>query len=119
MAKGPSATLEFLKEEPRALLYALDAQAMEGPFIAQEAGAYSSALLDPALIRKQEAWKSLGSMSKAQAKHMFVQLLSSLLPEWRAWYNSHGSLSTNHQDEASRILSAFSAKTGLNLRSSL
>ncbi|KAI5069800.1 hypothetical protein GOP47_0016101 [Adiantum capillus-veneris] len=116
MAKGPSATLQFLKDEPKALLYALDAQAMEGPFLSHEIAAQAPALLDPALVRKQEAWKALGSMSKTQAKRAFVQLLSFLLPHWKDW---HPPLIETHKDEASRILSAFMKKTGLKLRSSL
>lgn len=111
MAKGPSATLQFLKDEPKALLYALDAQAIEGPL------SHEQALLDPALSRKQEAWKALGSMSKSHAKRKFVELLSTLLPEWKTWHASHAHIS--HIDEASHILTAFSRKTGLTLRSSL
>eukprot|EP00250_Pteridium_aquilinum_P006405 c16340_g1_i1 orf=91-516(+) len=116
MAKGPSATLQYLKEEPKALLQALDAQAMEGP-LAEQAEAHTSSFLDHALARKQEAWKALGSMSKPQAKRLFVELLSTLLPYWKSWHapDAH----TAHTDEASRILSDFSHKTGLTLRAAL
>ncbi|MCO5583656.1 hypothetical protein L7F22_037569 [Adiantum nelumboides] len=116
MAKGPSATLQFLKEEPKALLYALDAQAMEGPFLSHETSAQANHVVDPALARRQEAWKALGPMPKTQVKRSFVLLLSSLLPQWKDWRSP---LAATHKDEASRILSAFTEKTGITFRSSL
>lgn len=117
MAKGPSATLQYLKDDPKAMLYALDAQAMDGPLSHLATAAASSTLMDPALARKHEAWRALGGMSRSEAKRRFVELLSCLLPDWKAWHATQQP--TNNTDEASRILSDFSRKTGLVLKSAL
>eukprot|EP01018_Ginkgo_biloba_P019699 Gb_34433 [translate_table: standard] len=117
LAKGPSATLQYLKEEPRALLYAYKAQALDGPCPTGQDG---SLTIDPSLRAKQEVWKALGDMSKAQAKKEYIDLLTQVLPEWKVWHNNYAtSLQTKEPtDEASKILHGFH-KRNIALRSSL
>ncbi|MCO5590701.1 hypothetical protein L7F22_044676 [Adiantum nelumboides] len=77
MAKGPSATLQFLKEERKALLYALDAQAMESPFLSHETSAQPFTYL----ILPSPADKRPGRLSDPCLKHrQSVRLCSSSHP---------------------------------------
>jgi acyl-CoA-binding protein len=121
LAKGPSAALQFATDDLKSQLYALDAQAMDGPAPAQEEG--SSAFLDPALSRRLQAWRNLGDMTKAEAKKRFLLLLTSILPHWKTWKPpaaASPSLSPSPNDGlAARILADFSAKTGVSFRSGL
>ena len=80
LAKGPSATLQFARDDVKAMLYALDAQAMDGPAPDQQEDQQqmSTTPIDPAMSRRQAAWRSLGDMSKSEAKKRFLLLLSSL-----------------------------------------
>ena len=121
LAKGPSATLQFARDDVKAMLYALDAQAMDGPAPDQQEDQQqmSTTPIDPAMSRRQAAWRSLGDMSKSEAKKRFLLLLSSLLPHWKAWKPPQASSSSSSDGLVARILSDFSAKTGLTFRSTL
>ena len=120
LAKGPSATLQFARDDVKAMLYALDAQAMDGPAPHQQEDEQqmSSTPIDPAMSRRHAAWRSLGDMTKSDAKKRFLLLLSSLLPHWKAWKPPQSS-SSRSDGLVSRILSDFSSKTGLTFRSNL
>ncbi|KAL3677506.1 hypothetical protein R1sor_027454 [Riccia sorocarpa] len=106
MAKGPSATLEFLVDDAKAELYAYRAQALDGPCPHEQDG---SLTIDPALRKKQEAWASLGDMSKDTAKQKFIQFLTTVLPEWKEWSDTQGEALRKAQSEgtAERILREF------------
>lgn len=118
IAKGPSATLQYLKDEPKALLYALEAQALDGSI---PASSDLSIAVDPVLKRKQEAWRNLNGMPRCEAKRKFVDLLTYLLPEWKEWHRRHvlNSEGEETKDEVGRLLSDFSKRTGLILKSRL
>ncbi|KAH9307336.1 hypothetical protein KI387_035247, partial [Taxus chinensis] len=113
IGKGPSATLQFLSEEPKSLLYAYKSQALDGPCPNGQDG---SLAIDRALRVKQEAWKALGNMPKSQAKREFVGLLTQVLPEWKEWCKDHEELVDKEEgptDGASGILREFFKRTGL------
>ncbi|BBM98683.1 hypothetical protein MPTK1_1g15410 [Marchantia polymorpha subsp. ruderalis] len=118
MAKGPSPTLEFLVEDAKAQLFALRAQALDGPCPSGQDGYLTT---DPALRRKQEAWAALGAMPQVEAKRKFVEFLTTVLPEWKAWSDTHGEALRVEQQEGSaeRILRLFKAKTGVGFPSRL
>jgi len=106
LAKGPSASLQFLPQESKALLYAYKAQALDGPCPSGQDG---SLAIDYALRVKQEAWKALGDMPRAQAKREFTDLLTQVLPEWKNWYNSYAAKvqKDDYVDGTSKILREF------------
>lgn len=112
LAKGPSATLQFLPEKPKALLYAYKAQALDGPCPSGQDG---SLAIDHALRVKQEAWKALGDMPRTQAKREFIDLLTQVLPEWENWYNSFAAKVQKEEsnDETSKILREFFQRNAL------
>ncbi|CAI5468275.1 unnamed protein product [Closterium sp. Yama58-4] len=84
--KGPSASLQFVVDEKRAELYALEAQAVHGP--CSEASANPPVLEDPSSRRRREAWVALGQMPAAEAKRQLAALLSLLIPDWTDWEHS-------------------------------
>nr|ABK23990.1 unknown [Picea sitchensis] len=112
LAKGPSATLQFLPEKSKALLYAYKAQALDGPCPSGQDG---SLAIDHALRVKQEAWKALGDMPRAQAKREFIDLLTEVLPEWKNWYNSYAAKVQKEEnvDESAKILREFFQRNAL------
>ncbi|KAL2651213.1 hypothetical protein R1flu_019341 [Riccia fluitans] len=118
MAKGPSATLEFLVDDAKAQLFAYRAQALDGPCPDVQNGTLT---IDPALRKKQEAWASLGDMSRDTAKRVFVEFLTSVLPEWKEWNDSYGEALRHAQSEgtAERILREFRSKIGTGFSSRL
>lgn len=109
LAKGPSATLQFLGDDDRARLYAFQAQALDGPCPPGQDGALA---VDPALRRKQEAWRALDEMSRDEAKKNMVDFLSHLLPEWRDWFKKHAeaTLNASEDGEAHKLLRGFKAR---------
>ncbi|CAM6087316.1 unnamed protein product [Calypogeia fissa] len=120
MAKGPSATLEYVEEEVRARLSAYRSQGLDGPCLPWNDGTLFS---DPALRMRQDAWMALGDMPKDEARKMFVDLLTSVSPDWRQWDDVHGRALRKAQQgeggEAARLLKAFRDRTGLQLPSRL
>ncbi|CAI7838421.1 unnamed protein product [Closterium sp. NIES-53] len=85
--KGPSASLQYVVDEKRAELYALEAQAVHGP--CSEASANPPVLEDPSSRRRREAWVALGQMPAAEAKRQLAALLSLLIPDWHDWEPSN------------------------------
>lgn len=118
LAKGPSATLQYLKDEPKALMFALEAQALDG---SAPTTVDPPMFADPVLRRKQEAWRNLNGMPAREAKKRFVDLLTTLLPEWKEWHRTHVQKSLAHasKDEVGKLLSDFSKRTGFVLNSKL
>lgn len=111
--RGPSATLEFLKPDVRAQLYAYQAQARDGSFPEDQDLAIIS---DHTFRRKQEAWRALVGMDKEVAKQKLVALLDEVLPEWREWYAQYSSVVGDVQKsgEADRLLRAFAERNRLS-----
>eukprot|EP00271_Cylindrocystis_brebissonii_P012179 TRINITY_DN30342_c0_g1_i1.p1 TRINITY_DN30342_c0_g1~~TRINITY_DN30342_c0_g1_i1.p1 ORF type:complete len:231 (+),score=53.28 TRINITY_DN30342_c0_g1_i1:272-964(+) len=89
LTKGPSATLEFLKEEPRVWLHAYRVQALDGSASPDETGAQ---IQDSAARKRLEAWQALRGMPQIEAKRRYTNLLSSVLPSWREWYADQKSI---------------------------
>lgn len=120
IAKGPSATLEYLEDEIRARLSAYRAQGLDGPC---PPGQERTLVSDPGLRSRQDAWRALGDTPKEEAKKMFVDLLTSVLPEWKEWDDVHGRALREAQQgeggEAERLLKAFRNRTGVQLPSRL
>eukprot|EP00897_Mesotaenium_endlicherianum_P007902 jgi/Mesen1/713/ME000109S_10928 len=83
IANGPSATLEFLKEEPKIWLHAYHAQALDGPCNEAEVEA---PLQDLAVRKRRDARRLLGAMPSLEAKQKYVAMLTSVLPSWKSWY---------------------------------
>uniref|UniRef100_A0A0C9QV99 TSA: Wollemia nobilis Ref_Wollemi_Transcript_6992_869 transcribed RNA sequence n=1 Tax=Wollemia nobilis TaxID=56998 RepID=A0A0C9QV99_9CONI len=106
LGKGPSATLQFLSERPKSLLYAYKSQALDGPCPSGEDGSFA---IDHALRVKQEAWKALGDMPKSQAKIEFIKLLTEFMPEWKDWYRDYAQqkIEEGPTDDPSKIVRDF------------
>ncbi|ERN08770.1 hypothetical protein AMTRI_Chr11g156400 [Amborella trichopoda] len=118
VAKGPSASLQFLSKKPKSLLFAYKAQVLQGPYPSLQLN--ESTYDDPDLSGKEAAWKTLGDMPKQQAKREFVALLTMLVPNWKQWCNENGSsLVQSGEGEATNILSNFLANGALSLRGKL
>lgn len=111
LAKGPSATVQYLAEDVRAQLFALKAQVLDGDCPPGQDG---SMAMDPSLRIKQEAWNSLSGMSREEAKRRYVDLLSEVLPEWKTWSADHGKGGEEHESEADRLVKAFKARLASN-----
>lgn len=105
ITKGPSATLQFLKEEPRTWLRAYEAQATEGP--CTDVNKVDPPVEDLSRRRVREAWRKLGGMDQIQAKEKFVALLTNVLPSWRDWYKENVKI---HKLDAR--MSSFQVKKG-------
>jgi hypothetical protein len=80
---------------------------------------------DSALRIREEAWRALGDMPKEEAQTLFVDMLSSVLPDWKNWDETYGQAlrleleqSNGGGSEAERLLAAFRKRTGLQLPSS-
>lgn len=118
MAKGPSATLQFLVDDAKAQLFAFRAQAVDGPCSYGQNGALT---IDPSLRKKQEAWASLGDMPRETAKRRFVEFLTTVLPQWKEWSDTQGEALRRAQSEgtAEDILRQFRSRTGLEFPSRL
>ncbi|KAG0568213.1 hypothetical protein M758_6G003000 [Ceratodon purpureus] len=110
LAKGPSASLQYLQRDVSVQLFALKAQALDGDCPPGQDG---SLAMDPSLRIRQEAWNALSGMSREDAKRRFVDLLSEVLPEWKKWSAEHAPKPGNgeeHESEADRLVRAFKAR---------
>ena len=85
------------------------------------------------------AWRSLGNMSRVEAKQRYLALLTSVLPSWKDWYAEHGHRHKEQmvreeehgkvekagagevrgEGEAYRLLKAFKDRTGFTIPSRL
>ncbi|XP_024400902.1 acyl-CoA-binding domain-containing protein 1 isoform X2 [Physcomitrium patens] len=119
LAKGPSATLQYLQKDVRSNLFALKAQALDGDCPPGQDG---SMAMDPSLRIRQEAWNALKGMSREQAKRNFVDLLTEVLPEWKKWsadYASKTNSGEEHESEADKLVKAFKLRMGISSSTSI
>mmetsp|Transcript_14830 Transcript_14830/g.30045 ORF Transcript_14830/g.30045 Transcript_14830/m.30045 type:complete len:292 (+) Transcript_14830:58-933(+) len=92
--EGPS--LPNLSDADRVLLHALYQQASIGPCNTARPGMWDSAE-DKA---KYEAWKKLGTMSRSEAMHLYVQAIEVFDTQWMQWDGFRDALPTRQPDAA-------------------
>ncbi|KAF3787341.1 DNA topoisomerase 2-binding protein 1 [Nymphaea thermarum] len=103
LSKGPSSTLQFLDDNTKAMLFAYKSQAIDGPCTPLHLSMSPS---DHSFMAMQQAWLALGDMPKEQAREEFINLLTSLLPDWRDWFDKNEDLARLDGDggEVGRIM---------------
>ena len=90
--EGPP--LPNLSDADRILLDALQQQALSGECSKPRPGMWDSAE-DKA---KYEAWKKLGTMSRAEAMHLYVQAIEVFDDQWLTWRGLQQELAANPAD---------------------
>lgn len=110
LAKGPSASVQYLNKDVRAQMFALKAQVLDGDCPPGQDG---SMAMDPSLRTRQEAWNALKGMSREEAKRKYVDLLSEVLPEWKNWSAEHAR-NEEHESESDKLVKAFKARMGFS-----
>eukprot|EP00475_Leptophrys_vorax_P008138 TRINITY_DN15222_c0_g1_i1.p1 TRINITY_DN15222_c0_g1~~TRINITY_DN15222_c0_g1_i1.p1 ORF type:complete len:171 (-),score=17.70 TRINITY_DN15222_c0_g1_i1:83-532(-) len=124
--KGPSASLQFVADNVRAELYALEAQAIQGP--CTEANALPTPMEDQPRRLRREAWIALGDLSTSEAKKQFVDLITKIIPDWEDWeglqdvpFAENAQPGDGMEGEAEglaqKLLRAFQAKMNVSLPS--
>ncbi|CAN6476059.1 unnamed protein product [Victoria cruziana] len=109
LSKGPSSRLQFVDEDTNAMLFAYKSQAIDGPCTPLHLSICPS---DHRFMAMQQAWLALGDMPKEQARQEFINLLTSLLPDWRDWFDKNADLACFDGDggEVGRIMNKFQGK---------